>query len=774
MALTYKLINFLVLLHIACYVIDQLPYATGQWSTLIGMAWGKGHQVQAKDADHNFFRSEINKHGEKIRRNELDMRDLVGKSRDESEYRWTQKQRAHDVEIYHNDTTPKQTPILDWASMIDSYWVQNSVAPTTTLQLTSYHHFIPKGRIASAMSYLHLRIPYNITDAANHLMTVCACYDQLRVDLNKTSRMANDHQHEAIIKGLAVLPSLAFACEEAKDDIMEIIRLFDVSPDPRASRNNLFKKYYDDQAHLIIKNSRLGRKRRQILTGLALALAGAVAGGIGGFDIAAAISGKSGIDEQTVHKVNAHSHDLQLTVAHAKAQDKVIEALKLETRELYEGRSRANLAHKIDTCHMHTLMARQHFNKVRSGLRALYLHELPFEFISMQTLEANLPELKRALRVKGLELVVEHPADLYLMKTSWAVKDGEMNIFVHIPISPIKAMSLYEFVPTPFYSKQLGAFYIYDLDHTYLAMEDSRAAMFRSFSDMIDCTELHDALYVCPGHNVLRTDHSTSCLMAIYNGDHKVAQKLCSIKKFLPPTAAFQLAPNDFAFFASTDTLGDFECQNTETQNFRQQYVGKAVLQKSVKKGITIVELPNHCTFRAGGLTLNAETISIRGKLLSIKVEPMFRDAMVVAHIAERSKKVEIGHMDIPELLIPGEDMKQIPFHQTPYVHLLYSSGMGVLIIIVACFGLYCCLRLRRMENHTNGPSTNINIGQDEQNISRSLRNSVRFNQNAESVDLQQELLQERRSAPPPPRERQRLSNTTQSKLSNTQAPHQS
>ena len=504
------------------------------------------------------------------------------------------------------------------------------------------------------------------------------------------------------------------------------------------------------------------------MTGLALALAGAVAGGIGGFDIAAAVTGRSGVDEQTVHKINAHSHDLQLIAAHDKALDKVVKALKLDTRDLYEGRSRANLAHKIDTCHMHTLMARQHFNKVRSGLRALYLHELPFEFISMQTFEANVPKLRAALRAKGLEMIIEHPADIYSMKTSWAVKDGELNVFIHIPISPIIPMSLFRFVATPFYSKELKDHYIYDLDDTYLALDDSRAAMFRSFSSMDNCNELHEALYVCPGHNVLRTDHSTSCLMSIYNGDHKVAQRLCKIKKFPLSTAAYQLAPNDFAFFASKDTQGDFECQNADMQSFRQQYIGKAVLQKPVGKGITIVEVPNHCTFRAGGLILNAEAIAIKGKLLSIKVEPIFKDAMVVAHIAEGNKKVEIGQMDIPELRIPGEDMQSIPFHQTAYVHVLYSSMLVVLVVIVACSAVYCCLRLRRMENMNRGPSTNINIGHDEQRMSRSLRRSVRYDHDLDQVELEQNLVPERRTAPPPPRAQQTVNKV------NTQGAHQS
>ena len=727
----------------------------------------KAHQVQARDVTR-YLKAEVNKHGEKIRKNERYMKELVKNSLDSLEYRWAQKQRAHDIEIYQNDSTPVQTPILDWAGLIDSYLMQKSVSPTITMQLMDYHHFIPVGRVATSMGYLHLRVPYNITNAANHLMASCECYNQLRLDLNVTNRHDQEHNHEAIIKGLATLPSLAFACEEAKADVMEVMLLFGVSPDPQASRDNMFKRYYDEQAHKIIKNSRLGRNRRQILTGLALALAGAVAGGIGGFDIAAAVTGRSGAEEQIVRKVNAHSHDLQLIAAHDKALDKVVKALKLETRELYEGRSRANLAHKIDTCHMHNLMARQHFNKVRSGLRALYLHELPFEFMSMQTFEANLPKLRTTLRARGLEMIIKHPADIYSMKTSWAVKDGEMNVFIHIPISPIKPMSLYKFVATPFYSKELKDHYIYDLDDTYLALEDSRAAMFRSFSSMDNCNELHEALYVCPGHNVLQTDHTTSCLMSIYNGDHKVAQKLCKIKKFPFSTAAYQLAPNDFAFFASKDTQGDFECHNSDTQSFRQQYVGKAVLQKPIGKGITIIEVPNHCTFRAGGLILNAEAIAIQGKLLSIKVEPLFKDAMVVAHIAEGNKKVEIGQMDVPELRMPGEDMQSIPFHQTAYVHVLYSSILMGLVVIVACSGVYCCLRVRKMENMNRGPGTNINIGRDEQRISGILRESARYSRNDDQVELEQNLISGRRTAPLPPRDRQSVGRA------NTQGAHQS
>ena len=66
------------------------------------------------------------------------------------------------------------------------------------------------------------------------------------------------------------------------------------------------------------------------------------------------------------------------------------------------------------------------------------------------------------------------------------------------------------------------------------------------------------------------------------------------------------------------------------------------------------------------------------------------------------------------------------------------------------------------------GPSTNINIGRDEQRISRSLRESARYNRDDDQVELEQNLVPERRTAPPPPRAQQTVNKV------NTQGAHQS
>ena len=705
-------------------VVDPVPMAHF-WTAI----WLITHQKYAEAAGVNwrFFQKSLDKQAARIHRTEQDIEKMVANAYDEKDYRYQLRQRAEDVTVNLTNAMNKSVPEIDWDMLVEKYWRKADLAPSVTQQLEEFHHFRPIGRIASEMGFVHLQIPFNFTQSADQLLTTCRCEERIREDLNMTNRY-NDHQiHESVIKGLSASTALGFACHDAKADIQELVRLFSLTPDPSASSDNLFVKHYDD-----ITKHVGGRKRRQVLVGMAIAgIIGSVAGGIGGFNLASMFGGGSASEREMVHKINGHSHDLQLSIAHAKAQDKVLKALELETSELSVGEHRANLAHKVDTCRMHSDVMRTHFTKVQNGLRALYLHELPFEFLDVHVYEENLPGLEAALAKKDLQLVLRHPSDIYTMKTSWGVMNGELNVFVHIPVSPFDPFPLYKFIPTPFYSKHLDGYYIYDLDHEYLALEDSSAARFRTFSSMSDCTVSHEAVFICPGNNILMTSQANSCLMSIYSNAHEAAQKLCRIKKFPHNVDAFHLAPNDFAFFSRNKTQGDFECRGTG--KMEKEHLDSAITQKLIHEGITIIEVPTHCTFRAAGVEMNSEEVQIEGKLLSVKVEPIFKDAMVVAYIRESNKNLEVGEMDIPELKIPGKDLEEISFVQTSSVQLSFALIVGILMCVLLGIIVYGFCKLRRLEKHAgSATNTNIVIGRDQITPAEKQRETV-----AESVPLE-------------------------------------
>ena len=191
-----------------------------------------------------YFQKEIDRHSKQINQNEINLQQVVVHSADELDYRYNQRRQMDYNPIFPNDSLVEPAPKINWEKLVDTYWRDPVIIPSATLQLEDYHHFRPLGKIISQTGFLHLQIPYNFTQVADQMMTTCACYERIQSDLNQTSAFNNRQNHQSVVRGMTTLPSLNFGCHEAQSDVRELIHLFGLSPDPSASRHNLFKKFY--------------------------------------------------------------------------------------------------------------------------------------------------------------------------------------------------------------------------------------------------------------------------------------------------------------------------------------------------------------------------------------------------------------------------------------------------------------------------------------------------------------------------------------------------
>ena len=633
-------------------------------------------------------------------------------------YQSIRQAHAHTLSNRAQDKKALKVPAakasLKWEDMVNDYYEAPTVEPEVRSIRDDVHHFRAIGLVTTSTGHVHLHIPYNFSEFLQHALMCCECYTALVNDMRAATNNTSLLVHPSLLKGQLNLPVFQFACAEAKSDIFDLMQMFKFNIESSTYEqkgHELYRKHMD-------KKSKGERNKRQLISGAAIAL-GTVAAGVAGFSLHSFFSSNpADQNSQIVHKLAAHSHDLQLVVEHEQLLGNAINGLRFDTATMARAEQKAYFAHKIDVCQIQSMVMRTHMNKVLHALRVLYKHELPYEFLNLHTFEENLPELEAALYKRKLRLISNKPYDVFNLKTSWATQKGQLSIFIHVPVSPIRPLPLYKFLPTPFYSTTLKDHYIYDIEDSYLAYSNETMA-FRAFPDLTDCTEVHNGLFTCIGHNVLSTNHSTSCLMAIYNGNAEVAYKLCKIKKFLEPSKTFQLGPNNFAFFSRTPAVGNYECVGSKRYKTNDRLTG-ILKQRHMDAGVSIIQVPNHCSFHTSGLVINSEEITMTAPLLSMPIAPQFQDTLAWAHILDSHKMAELARkdpsfpieedIDLTKMNLPEDDLEPIttPWYRHPsmkgYMWVFLIVGIG---IFVAC-GICAYLRWARVVHPE--PSTTINV----------------------------------------------------------------
>ena len=647
----------------------------------------------------------------------------------------TKNSAAYNMEF----TVPAAQASLKWEDMVQDYYSTPTVEPAVRSIRDDVHHFRAIGMVTTSTGHIHLHVPYNFSQFLQHALMCCECYETLLTDLGKATAnyTGTVPPHVAHLKGHLNLPVFKYACAEAKSDVFDLMQMFHFEVDEPTwdlEGHSLFRKYMQNDTEEELQSDRapiadrvgrenriaknrfgeefrhmigrgLHRGKRQLLAGAA-ALIGTVAAGVAGFSLKSYFSGNpADRNTQIVHKLNSHSHDLQIIEHHEKLLAQTMNSLRYDTELMARAEQKAYFAHKIDVCQIQSMTMRVHMDKVLRALRALYKHELPYEFLNLHTFEKNLPQLEEALYKRKLRLISNKPSDVLNLKTSWASQKGQLSVFIHVPVSPIRPLPLYKFLPTPFYSKTLQSYYIYDIEDKYLAYSNETMA-FRAFPSLEDCTEVHNGLFTCIGHNVLSTNHSTSCLMAIYNGNAEVAYQLCKIKQFLEPSKSFQLGPNNFAFFSRSATVGNFECVGSQKFQTNDRLTG-ILRERKMESGVSLIQVPNHCSYHTSGLVINSEEITMMAPLLSMPIAPQFRDTLAWAHILDSHRMAALAKkdptfpvdsdVDLTDMNLPEDDLKPILTKWYEYPAKEWEWYTWVLLALafaaITAFGVWAYLR---------------------------------------------------------------------------------
>ena len=116
----------------------------------------------------------------------------------------------------------------------------------------------------------------------------------------------------------------------------------------------------------------------------------------------------------------------------------------LHTWDSFDMESRMTLLYQKDTSAMFVYL-----DKFENGLNQLFRHTFPSNFISHLDILKELPELRQSLEDKNIRLLIDNPADIASLPSSFIVQGDMIHMFIHVPISQAPQLTAYKYIPTP-------------------------------------------------------------------------------------------------------------------------------------------------------------------------------------------------------------------------------------------------------------------------------------------------------------------------------------
>jgi hypothetical protein len=164
---------------------------------------------------------------------------------------------------------------------------------------------------------------------------------------------------------------------------------------------------------------------------------------------------------------------------------------------------------------------------------------------------------------------VHQPSDLFLVETSYIYKPDEKTfvLVLHVPlVTPHNLMPLFEFIPLPIHFNFSGNVSVTpEVGATnMIAVGHLQSYQLLSSTDLQSCNKMGET-YFCKGTNVLLTDHTKTCLGALYLADNKNIQGRCKFSIRGVQEKIFCLDSNTYVVYSLGKISTNHVCPKTMT-----------------------------------------------------------------------------------------------------------------------------------------------------------------------------------------------------------------
>ena len=504
------------------------------------------------------------------------------------------------------------------------------------------YFFKRHGQVSTALGYMHLEIPFTIEPFANEALAICECQEVISKEIDKNETRLAILRDEQI----QLLPIFEHRCNMARGTIETLVGMFNLTYSNYTDARSPFKKWFLE-FHEKNKDKRRGKRA---IPAVAVGAVMGIAGGFAGYGLTSLF----GVDtSELVHQLKIQELDIQnvakVQILYSKLMnmlDEEIDNNSKDTRDLV-------FMKKVDLCHIQSnaVLSKQH--QITAALYQLYNNQVPMQLINANLFEATLPKLKAMLQKRKLRTVIDKIGDLYKLKASFIAVNEIIKMIIHVPISPIREMELYELVSAPFITGN-GTF-TYQVNEPFLAVAPG-TTVFTTLPDLSSCHLSFSRGYVCDSQNVFNTNASSSCIMALYKSNEEDIKALCSLERYAPSSYARQLNKNDFVLWTAMDTVAEVECTQHRESSDRITNNYASNQKKDLKTGVHIISVPNACSLEVSGFIMNSEDIRVNASYISGKTARK-ASAMMADEFA-RNEALDISKWDLPQWSYPRLTME--------------------------------------------------------------------------------------------------------------------
>lgn len=211
-----------------------------------------------------------------------------------------------------------------------------------------------------------------------------------------------------------------------------------------------------------------------------------------------------------------------------------------------------------------TIVQMEFFNhdEITAAILDLLNGQINPTLLKTDTIRSSIGKLRAKARRRDLVIPLQRMEEIYQLPNSYIYENGEITIFIHVPMVEVKSMILYQLEPLILKVTEEHSGLIDETN--YLAItEDETAFKVLTPEELDSCTKLNPHHYYCI-HNVLLREFESYCISAIFKTKMETASKICDLKVIPQKGWAKQLTLDTFLVYLQEESYIKIKCGDIE------------------------------------------------------------------------------------------------------------------------------------------------------------------------------------------------------------------
>ena len=228
------------------------------------------------------------------------------------------------------------------------------------------------------------------------------------------------------------------------------------------------------------------------------------------------------------------------------------------------------------------------------ALKGLLRHHLPAELLEDEDLRKAFRALQRRVEAAGFRLVVSNPLQLLSQQVSFSIKEGIIDVWIHLPVLPKDQPPALLFQHLPLPVERGGAVDI-------ISGEEAFLAYFKEANDFVSLTAADlEACYVsgldfsCAAAFPRIRGGSKACLPALYEQRLDDAADTCVVTPLRQEEAVFRLNATAFVLATREPRQVDIRCGLDPKE------------QAAEVRGVALLEMEDGCVATTSSIRFTA------------------------------------------------------------------------------------------------------------------------------------------------------------------------